>query len=148
LFPNLIRPNLFFKLCPAIWGVKTVCERNSLTSLNVTNNPELHSIICGNSPLTSLDLSKNPKLTHLGLVLNPLPRLDLSKNSALVGLYCDKVPLTSLDISNNSAIKILTLKSMTSLNKVCVWTMPFPPVGVTVDTTDSPNVYFTIDCSK
>ena len=34
------------------------------------------------------------------------------------------------------------------LNKVCVWSTPFPPIGVEVDTTGSPNVYFTTDCSK
>jgi len=40
------------------------------------------------------------------------------------------------------------LLTMPSLFKVCVWTTPFPPEGVDVDTTGSPNVYFTIDCSK
>ena len=35
-----------------------------------------------------------------------------------------------------------------SLEKVCVWNMQFPPDGVEVDTTGSPNVYFTTDCSK
>jgi len=37
---------------------------------------------------------------------------------------------------------------MPSLYKVCVWEMPFPPAGVEVDTSGSPNVYFTTDCSK
>ncbi len=37
---------------------------------------------------------------------------------------------------------------MPSLGQVCVWDIPFPPAGVDVDTTDSPNVYFTTDCSK
>jgi hypothetical protein len=41
----------------------------------------------------------------------------------------------------------LTLASMPSLYKVCVWTMPFPPTGVAVDTTGSPNVYFTMNCN-
>jgi len=36
---------------------------------------------------------------------------------------------------------------MPSLNKVCVWEMPFPPAGVSVSTTDSPNIYFTTDCN-
>jgi len=36
---------------------------------------------------------------------------------------------------------------MPSLYKVCVWTMPFPPAGVTVDTTGSKNVYFTMTCN-
>jgi len=42
----------------------------------------------------------------------------------------------------------LYLMNMSSLYKVCVWEMPFPPDGVSVDSTDSPNVYFTTDCSK
>jgi hypothetical protein len=37
---------------------------------------------------------------------------------------------------------------MPSLYKVCVWTMPFPPAGVAVDTTGSPNVYFTMNCKN
>jgi len=41
----------------------------------------------------------------------------------------------------------LTLASIPSLYKVCVWTLPFPPAGVAVDTTGSPNVYFTINCN-
>jgi len=35
---------------------------------------------------------------------------------------------------------------MPELGAVCVWTIPFPPVEVTIDTTNSPNVYFTTDC--
>jgi len=34
------------------------------------------------------------------------------------------------------------------LEKVCVWTMPFPPEEIKVCTDGSPNVYFTTDCSK
>jgi len=37
---------------------------------------------------------------------------------------------------------------MPSLNKVCVWIMPFPPTGFGLETKSSPNVYFTTDCSK
>jgi len=43
---------------------------------------------------------------------------------------------------------LLELKDMPSLYKVCVWEMPFPPSGVEVFTSNSPNVYFTTDCSK
>jgi len=39
------------------------------------------------------------------------------------------------------------LNDMPSINQVCVWVMPFPPDGVDVDTTNSPNVYFTTDCT-
>jgi len=63
-------------------------------------------------------------------------------------LECGGCKLTSLDISNNTSLRKLQLKDMPSLYKVCVWEIPFPPVGVKVDTTGSPNVYFTTDCSK
>jgi len=36
---------------------------------------------------------------------------------------------------------------MPTLFKVCVWEMPFPPSGISIDTTNSPNVYFTTDCA-
>jgi len=83
--------------------------------------------------------------------------LDVSKNIALGILLCSRNQLTSLDISNNIALgangiysfRALNISQMPSLYEVCVWTMPFPPPGgVGVDTTDSPNVYFTTDCSK
>lgn len=35
---------------------------------------------------------------------------------------------------------------MSTLTDVCVWTLPFPPSGVTVNTTGSPNVVFSTSC--
>ena len=52
------------------------------------------------------------------------------------------------DVSNNTGLLRLLLYSMPSLYKVCVWIMPFPPEHVWVKTNDSPNVYFTTECSK
>jgi len=37
---------------------------------------------------------------------------------------------------------------MPSLGEVCVWTIPFPPEDMTIDTEDSPKVYFTMECGK
>ena len=41
----------------------------------------------------------------------------------------------------------LNLAANPSLKYVCVWTVPFPPAGVTIDTTGCPNVYFTTNCT-
>jgi len=95
-----------------------------------------------------LDLSKNTALLWLYCAKNELTTLDLSKNTALVWLYSGENQLTTLDLSNNTALKLLELKDMPSLYKVCVWEMPFPPSGVEVFTSNSPNVYFTTDCSE
>jgi len=36
---------------------------------------------------------------------------------------------------------------METLGQVCVWTMPFPPAGVIIETTGSPNLNFTTECT-
>jgi hypothetical protein len=66
----------------------------------------------------------------------------------LNSLYCCSNQITTLDVSNNTELEILELRYMHTLNEVCVWTMPFPPERVEVDTIGSPNVYFTSECSK
>jgi len=53
-----------------------------------------------------------------------------------------------LDISANIMLKQIILEDMSSLYKVCVWTMPFPPAGVEIVTTNCPNMFFTTGCSK
>jgi hypothetical protein len=42
----------------------------------------------------------------------------------------------------------LALQNIPYLSKVCVWIMPFPPAGVKITISDSPNIFFTTDCSK
>jgi hypothetical protein len=103
-------------------------------------------LACGSNPLTSLDVSNNPALIFLECEYNILTNLSVSNNPALWQFNCGGNLLIGLDVAKNTAIGELTLVSMPSLYKVCVWEMPFPPTGVTVDTTDSPNVYFTTDC--
>jgi len=71
----------------------------------------------------------------------------VSNNAALEGLYLSDNQLTNLDVSNNIALRYIILNDMPSLNEVCVWEMPFPPDEVYVEMTNSPNLYFTTDCS-
>jgi len=37
---------------------------------------------------------------------------------------------------------------MPSLHGVCAWEIPFPPAGTEVDILNSPNIFFTTDCSE
>jgi len=76
---------------------------------------------------------------------------DLTGIEAFVNLdtlYCWRNQLTSLNISNNCLLKNLHIENLPDLHEVCVWEMPFPPTGVDVFREGSPNVYFTMDCSK
>jgi Leucine-rich repeat (LRR) protein len=131
----------------ALW-----CGANQLTSLDVSGCTKLEHLICyalftGGNQLTSLDVSNNTALTELWCQDNQLTSLDVSNNKALNSLICDNNQFKSLDISNNTALEKLSLDYMPTLNQVCVWTTPFPPVGVSVYSAGSPNVYFTTECS-
>lgn len=123
------------------------CARNQLTSLDVSNNTALEMLFCPHNQLTTLDLSNNIVLISLLCDRNQLTTIDVSKNIALTIFFCFSNQLTTLDVSVCTALIDLNLHDMPSLYKVCVWEIPFPPAGVSVDTTDSPNVYFTIDCN-
>jgi hypothetical protein len=87
----------------------------------------MYFIDCANNQLTGLDLSGNPYLEEI---------------------HCGGNKLTRLDITHNTYLKGIWLNDMPSLYKVCVWKMPFPVSIYVVETTGSPNVYYSTDCSK
>ena len=128
--------------------IDLICANNQLTSLDVSNNTALERLSCSTNQLTSLDVSNNTALTELSCGSNQLSSLDVSFNAALHFLDCSYNQLTSLDVSNITALEWLDISEMPSLYEVCVWVVPFPPEGVLVNTTGSPNFYFTTECSK
>jgi Leucine-rich repeat (LRR) protein len=150
------------------------CTYNELTTLDISLNTALVCLDCRVNGLTTLDVSKNIALEHMDCARNLLTTLDVSKNTALHFLTCSDNKLTTLDVSNLpdlwvlscsgnqmsslnisnnpdlgpfTGMTVLDISNMPSLHEVCVLTMPFPPEGVEIDTTGSPNVYFTIECS-
>jgi hypothetical protein len=124
-----------------------ICLINQLTSIDISNNTALKHLDCFANSLTSLNVSNNTALTHLGCMRNELARLDVSNCTQLESLNCVGNQLTSLNVSNNTALTELSISDIPTLIEVCVWEMAFPPVGVEVDTTGSPNVEFK-DCSS
>ncbi|MFC2099126.1 hypothetical protein ACFLTA_05435 [Bacteroidota bacterium] len=125
-----------------------ICCSNGLSSLDLSGNTALRYLNCWFCGLTRLNISENIILSYLDCGANPLTGIDLSANTGLVELICDHNQFPSLDISNNNNIIELSMAGMPALSEVCVWTMPFPPAGVKIDTTLSPNVYFTTDCGR
>jgi len=79
---------------------------------------------------------------------NQLTGIHLSNCPDLKYLYCDSIQLTGIDVSSNKDLYHLDLTYMPSLQEVCVWETPFPPEGLYLDTTGSPNVYFTTECGR
>ncbi len=137
--------------CTAL--TELICHANQLTSLDVSNNTALTDLFCHGNQLTSLDVSNNTALRCFCCSDNQLTSLDVSNNTALNHFDCGYNLLTSLNISNNVAISsngcwvnALNIDGMPSLYEVCVWET-FSLGSVEVDATESPNVYFTTECT-
>jgi hypothetical protein len=95
-----------------------VCYDNQLTSLDVSQNTSLIALWCWENQLTSLDVSQNIELTLLTCYRNQLTSLDISQNNNLTELQCWDNQITSLDVSQNSALGYVLCQSnqLTSLN--------------------------------
>ncbi|MGW8316144.1 MAG: T9SS type A sorting domain-containing protein [Bacteroidales bacterium] len=125
-----------------------------LQRLNLSGCTGLTYLDCSSSELNSLDLSGCTALDYLDCSFNHLTNLDLSANTRLEYLNCAANQLSCLNISNNTLIGSetefktkLDLGYMRSLTEVCVWTTPFPPTGLEINTSGSPDLYFTENCS-
>jgi len=135
------------------------CNNSQLTSLDVSKNTALKCLYCHENQMTSLNVSDNTVLEFLFCNDNQLVNLNVSGCPALMNLYCGSNQLSTLDISScytdfhTDLFKLkggpieLDISDMPSLYEVCVWVLPFPPDGFYMDTTGSPNVNFTTECS-
>lgn len=78
------------------------CRNNQLTSLDVSQNTRLKSIICFDNQLTSLDVSKNTALEELACSNNQIAQLDVKVNTNLKKISCGRNKLSSLDVRENT----------------------------------------------
>jgi hypothetical protein len=122
------------------------CMYNELTSLNLSYTTSLNTLKCFNNQITSLDVSTTP-MKEMYCYNNPLVSLNVSRCRGLERLLCGNSKLSSLDVSKNEYLTVLDISNMPNLSQVCVWEIPFPPENVHVNTSGSPNVYFTTECT-
>lgn len=108
-------------------------NENLLSSLDITNNAQLHTLRVSSNLLGSLDLSNNnlsnisiqnttinsldiSNCTNLSTALlnnNLLNQLDVSQNSVLSTLVLTNNPITALDVTNNPLLTSLGLEGTT-----------------------------------
>ena len=69
------------------------------------------SLYCQKNKLTSLDVSQNTALVTLHCYNNELESIDLSSNTVLKYFYADGNKFTSLDVSNNTVLKELVFQN-------------------------------------
>ena len=101
-------------------------DKNQLTSIDFSHNPELWSVACSDNQITSLDFSHNPKLDGLVCNNNQLTSINLTQNPALMAVYCNNNKLTSLDLSQNPLLEQVEcdnnqLTSLDVSNKAKLW---------------------------
>lgn len=83
------------------------CENNSITSIDLSNNPNVLAINCADNSLTSLNVSKCPKIENVYCKNNKLTELNVSNNTVINKIVCDNNLITKLDLSKNTALQIL-----------------------------------------
>lgn len=83
------------------------CDNNNLTSLTISNAPQLQVIGCTRNKLESLSVSNTPSLTDLVCYINKLTSLTLDNLPSLTNLFCYSNSLTSLSLTNVNALTIL-----------------------------------------
>ena len=124
------------------------CTSCELSSLDISNNLLLEELILGRNNLSKLNISQNQNLVKLVLNNNLFTSLDLSANRGLTKMISCGNQLTRLDISMHPTLTLIGVDNMPMLTEVCVWTLPFPPEGVTVLQGFSPNINFVTSCSR
>ncbi|MBW1296017.1 hypothetical protein [Aquimarina litoralis] len=75
-----------------------------ITSLSISNCPNLDTLVCSFNDLTTLDISNNITLSYLECNNNNIANLDVTTNIALLDLRCGDNSLTTLDVSNNTLL--------------------------------------------
>jgi Leucine-rich repeat (LRR) protein len=129
------------------WLIQLWCMDNQIADLDVTMLPQLKYFYCSGNELKSLDVTQNGSLERLYIGGNEISDLDVSGNLLLKDLDCSGNALGKLDISSNTQLKQIFLSSMQGLTEVCVWILPFPPQGISVQRDDPPTFDFTTGCS-
>jgi hypothetical protein len=81
-----------------------IVDNQKLTSLNASNNPKLIRLIANNNNLTSINVSNSHELAVLNVGNNQLTSLNVSGNYALAQLITSHNQIAVLDLTNNSKL--------------------------------------------
>lgn len=87
--------------------VELTCQGNELSSLDLSSNVNLEILNCSSNELTELGLNSNVNLKTLDCHNNKMTSLDVSKLTKLETFRCYKNELTQLDLKNNLELKTL-----------------------------------------
>lgn len=93
------------------------CERNNLTSIDLSKNIALENVSILENNLTELNVSFNTNLHTLEISQNKISSIDLSQNKKLLRFGCNYNQLTEINLSNNDLTQLNCRgNKLTSLN--------------------------------
>lgn len=87
------------------------CSRNSLTSIDLSENTMLKSLNCSYNQLTDLSLNNQTELNSLNCNYNKLTYLDISNKPKLRALSCEYNYIEQLNISNNINLEWINIRT-------------------------------------
>lgn len=117
---------------------------NKITSLDVSGNLSLEFLDCSYNLLDTLIIGNNDKLVELNFTANFLSHIDLSGCPNLLTLWCIGNPLEELDISASTKLEAIYIEEISGPFTVYVWTLPYPPGGLTIYGLDTEVQYIDI----
>jgi len=118
---------------------------SDLTGLEAFTN--LDSLDCSGNPLERMDLELLSDLLYLNCSKCELRTLHVEDQPGLESLICGGNAFEKLDLTGNRNLELLDLSNLPDLFEVCVWDEPFPTEDLELVTEESPEIYFTADCS-
>ena len=77
------------------------CSSNSLTTLDLSQNNFLSTLICGFNTIQNLNFSQSNNLETIMCVQNSISNLDLTQQTGLKNLNCSNNLLTDLNLTQN-----------------------------------------------
>ncbi|MDF0717402.1 hypothetical protein PY092_14655 [Muricauda sp. 334s03] len=93
---------------------------NQLSSVDFSDNPSLETLVISNNKLQHINLDGNPNLMYFYASSNEMTRLDVSQNTALIDLRVDRNPdLNCIKIQSGQEILSVTLSEYQALNEDC-----------------------------
>ena len=91
-----------------------------MTTLDVSNNPELYWLFCSSNQLSSLDVSNNTSLADLRCNNNQLVNLDLSYNPELLIFNGNDNDLSSLNLKGRHPSEYEVIEVIENYDLECV----------------------------
>ena len=123
-----------------------LCSSNSISSIDISNNPQLLALVAQNNQINTVDVSNNTALNMLVLDNNQLTTINISNNPNLGVFSVGQNRFSNLDISNNILlVGFSAIQNLPNLS-ICVSSLQWAANRVVLFQKDA-TAYYTENCN-